>query len=57
MLLLFSSHTDISGESIRRRCAEYEDRSTVRIRALYLASFAAASTASAWSVFSPPTTG
>ncbi|WP_393088451.1 hypothetical protein [Streptomyces sp. LN704] len=55
--MLFNSQADSSGESIRRQCAEYEDRSTVRIRALYLASFAAASAASALSVFSPPTTG
>ncbi|KAB2588035.1 hypothetical protein [Streptomyces arboris] len=34
VLLHFSSSAPSSGDSIRRQCAEYDDRSTVRTRAL-----------------------
>ncbi len=52
MLLHLSVNARSSGVSILRQCEEYADRSTVRTRALYFASFAAASATSAFIVFS-----
>ncbi|MEU9371885.1 hypothetical protein AB0D71_46245 [Streptomyces avermitilis] len=55
VLLHLSSNAPSNGTSIRRQCPEYEDRNTVRTRALYRASFAAASAANAFNVDSPAT--